>query len=276
VGAVTIYGLVIEADRCLGCDICLKACKDEFIGNEYPGYSDAQPEPQYSYYKEYPPEAEADTPDFSYTPGQNWMDVHEVVRGTYPWIDTTFMPYTCMHCEDAPCITASTGGAVYRRADGLVMIAPEAAVGQKQIVDSCPYGVIYWNEELQLPQKCTLCAHIVDQGGNPKCVDSCPLGVLHFGDLDDPSSSVSEMVHSGAATPMLPELGTIPKVFYVDAPSPTIAGSLMCNKSKMHVTGATVTAMALRGGGMMMAESDHAGNFRFEGLSTGGVYAVRV
>ena len=60
-----------------------------------------------------------------------------------------------MHCQDAPCVDAAIDGAVYRRDDGIVIIDPEKAKGQERIVNTCPYRVIFWNQELQIPQKCT-------------------------------------------------------------------------------------------------------------------------
>ena len=88
--------------------------------------------------------------------------------------------------------------AVYRRQDGIVMIDPVKAKGQKQIVTACPYRVIEWNEEKQIPQKCTFCAHLLDKGEKePRCVESCPTGALVFGDLDDPKSEVAKLMASG-------------------------------------------------------------------------------
>jgi len=72
-----------------------------------------------------------------------------------------------MHCDDASCIKAATGGRRYKRADGIVVIDPKKSKGQKAVVSACPYRVIFWNEEKQIPQKCTFCAHLLDQGGKP-------------------------------------------------------------------------------------------------------------
>ena len=107
--------------------------------------------------------------------GQYWMNIVEKERGTFPKVKLSCIPFTCMHCSNAPCMKAAKDGAIYRREDGIVIIDPEKAVGQKQIVDACPYRVIYWNEEKNLPQKCTMCAHLLDQGWKtPRCVEMCP------------------------------------------------------------------------------------------------------
>ena len=99
-----------------------------------------------------------------------------------------------MHCGAAPCLDAAADGAVYRREDGIVLIDPRKAEGQRSMVDACPYNVIFWNAELQLPQKCTLCAHRLDEGAKePRCVEACPTGALVFGDLDDPDSEIARL-----------------------------------------------------------------------------------
>jgi hypothetical protein len=165
--------------------------------------------------------------------------------------------------------------AVYKRADGIVIIDP-AEASDPGILESCPYGVIYWNPETNIAQKCTFCAHLVDQGKNPKCVDACPTNVLHYGDLHDPTSYVSQMVASGKAKPLHPEWGSLPKVFYTEIPTPTVAGYLMCSKTKMDVVGAVVALRSLKTGETVLTESNHAGNFQFENLQRSGLYIVRV
>ena len=77
-------------------------------------------------------------------------------------------------------------GAVTRRPDGIVLIDPEKGRGQKALLKACPYGAIWWNEEKDLPQKCTLCAHLLDEGWQtPRCVQACPTGALSIVKLDD-------------------------------------------------------------------------------------------
>lgn len=150
------YSFVIDVAKCENCNNCFLSCKDEHCGNDWPGYTRAQP-----------------------LHGHRWMNILTRERGEFPLVDVAYLPKPCQHCDDAPCIRAAIDGAVTKRADGIVLIDPVKARGQKQIVAACPYGAIWWNEELQLPQKCTLCAHLLDSGWcQPRCVQSCPTGAL--------------------------------------------------------------------------------------------------
>jgi len=86
--------------------------------------------------------------------GQFWMKMNEYVRGTVPKVKMSYVPVLCMHCDDAPCIPACPiEGAIYRRDDGLVIIDPKKCTGCMNCVDACPYGCIYFNEDLNLAQK---------------------------------------------------------------------------------------------------------------------------
>ena len=138
------WNLIVDVERCDNCRICFLATKDEHIGNDFPGYAASQP-PQ----------------------GHNWIEIERHERGTYPIVDAHYMPVMCNHCDDAPCMKAAKNGAVKKRADGIVIIDPEKAKGQKAIADACPYGAISWNEELQLPQAWIFDAHLLDDGWKP-------------------------------------------------------------------------------------------------------------
>ena len=91
----------------------------------------------------------------------------------------------CNHCDNAPCV-AKGGGAVKKRDDGIVLIDPVKAKGRKDLVDACPYGHIWWNEELQLPQAWTFDAHLIDQGWKQtRGQQSCPTGAMRALCVDD-------------------------------------------------------------------------------------------
>ena len=176
---------------------------------------------------------------------------------------------------------ASKDGAVYKRPDGIVIIDPVKAKGQKQIMDSCPYGVVYWNEEKGVPQKCTLCAHLLDQGWKePRCVQACPTGALIFGDLDDPKSEVFKLVATGKAQPYKPELGTKPRVYYVGLQMYTkelISGTVILKDKDENAKQAKVTVVDKKTGEKVAAvETNEYGLFEVDGLDAGGEYTITI
>lgn len=187
----------IDVAKCSGCYNCQFACKDEHCNNEWLPYAAKQP-----------------------MTGQFWLQVEEHVEGTKPKIKIHYIPVLCNHCEDPACMKAAENGAVYKREDGLVIIDPEKAAGQKQIAEACPYGAIYWNEELKLPQKCTGCAHLIEEGKTPRCVDVCHTGAIRFGEESEFEDFIKD------ATVRLPESGTGPKVYYRNIPGRFIGGTL--------------------------------------------------
>ena len=50
----------------------------------------------------------------------------------------------------------------------------------------------------------------------PACVESCPTRAIIFGDLDDADSQVARLARSNRAFRLLEELGTEPKVYYLE------------------------------------------------------------
>ena len=247
------YGMVIDLTRCNGCYNCFLACRDEYCGNDYPPYSAAQP--------------------FS---GQFWMRLIEKERGKYPKVKVAYTAVPCMQCENAPCIQASSNNAVYRRPDGIVIIDPEKAVGQEEIVSACPYRVIYWNEEKKLPQKCTFCAHLLDKGWKePRCVEVCPTGALVFGDLEDPDSQISKIMVSQKLELLHPEYGLKPRVHYIGLPKRFIAGSVIFGDKEdewAENVSVTLTDKTVE----KTAKTDNYGDFEFEGLQPETEYSIKV
>jgi len=247
------WGMVIDISKCVACYNCFVACKDEYWENDYPPYTAAQPRH-----------------------GQFWMNLVNKERGTHPYIKVAYMPIPCMQCDDAPCIKAAKDGAIYKRDDGRVVIDPKKAAGQKQVVASCPYNVIFWNEENNLPQKCTFCVHRLEEGEIPRCVQSCPSDSLVFGDLDDPKSEVSKLLKSGKAEVFKPELNANPRVYYIDLHKMTryfIAGAVVFGDTDECAEGVTVTLKGSNGKSPETRTNNY-GNFEFDGLDAG-KYSVK-
>jgi len=250
---MTKYALVIDITRCNGCYNCFLACRDEYCGNDYPPYAAAQP----------------------FT-GHFWMRLIEKERGKYPKVKVTYTPVPCMHCESPICTRASSHSAVYERPDGIVIIDPEKAVGRKEIVSACPYRVIYWNEEKNIPQKCTFCAHLLDEGWKePRCVEACPTDALVFGDLEDPHSQISEIMASHEVEVLHPEYGLKPRVHYIGLPKRFIAGEIVFgDKEDECAENVRVTLTDKKA--KKTVKTDNYGDFEFEGLQPETTYSIRI
>jgi len=248
--------MVIDVTRCNGCFNCFLACRDEFCGNDYAGYSAAQP--------------------FS---GQFWVKVIEKERGQYPKVKVAYTVIPCMQCENAPCIEAALNGAVCRRADGIVIIDPEKAKGQRQIVDACPYRVIYWNEEKNIAQKCTFCAHLLDQGWKePRCVEACPTKALVFGDVNNLDSEISKIMAAakGKLEVLHPEYGLMPNVKYIGIPKRFIAGEVVSRDKKDECAAGVKVMLSSKGNADKVTKTDNYGDFEFEGLDADKDYTVSI
>jgi len=233
---------MIDIARCNGCYGCQLACKDEHVGNEWMPYAKPQP----------------DT-------GHFWMKLIEKTHGQVPKVKLEYTPYPCMHCADPPCVKQS--GAFSRREDGLVILDPTKA-GEKELVKACPYGTVYWNEELNIAQKCTGCAHLVDEGKAPRCVDFCPTGALRFGEEEEFAAEIEK------AEVLKPELGTRPRVYYLNRPKLFIGGEVWDPEIDEIIEGAKITLLD-NDGGTRETESDAFGDFWFKKLDPG-TYTLKV
>jgi Fe-S-cluster-containing dehydrogenase component len=238
--------LVIDVALCHDCNNCFISCKDEHVGNEWLPYSHEQP-----------------------IHGHRWMDIQRTERGQYPRIDVAYLPTPCQHCQNAPCVNAHPD-CISKREDGLVLIDPEKAKGKKEVVDSCPYGAIYWNEELEVPQKCTLCAHILDDANAelkvPRCVHSCPTGAMAYYYIDP--IDMDKKIKAEGLENYRPELGTKGHVFYKNLyrfEKAFIAGALLQDNEC-----AENIEVSLKGQGVDMSQlTDCFGDFKFDALLPG-------
>lgn len=201
-------GLVIDLDVCVGCHACVVACKEWNTGGYGSALSDQDP----------------------YGAGVSgaWLNrVHgyevtpdgrdRVVIGEAGDARVVHFPKSCLHCDDAPCVTVCPTGASYKREDdGIVLVDEDKCIGCGLCAWACPYGAREMDLAAGVMKKCTLC---VDRIYNetleevdrvPSCVRTCPTNARHFGDLADPSSEVSHMVSERGGFDLMPEQGTRP------------------------------------------------------------------
>jgi len=230
---------VIDVNECSGCFQCQIACKDEHCGNDWTPYAKPQPET-----------------------GHFWGKLNYYERGKCPHVKVSHVFVPCQHCQDAPCIKACpVEDGIYERDDGLVIIDPKKCTGCQLCIDACPYGCIFYNAQLQLAQKCTGCAHLIDRGAvfAPRCADACPhaeTGALKFGEEAELDLSGTETLH--------PEFGLTTRVHYKNLPKRFIAGTVYDPSVNEVVEGATCTLTGE--GGPYTATTDDFGDFWLEGL----------
>lgn len=239
---------VIDISRCTGCFNCFIACKDEFTDRPWFPYSGPQPETDH-----------------------HWIRVDEMERGQFPRVKTSFIPQPCQHCTNPLCLKVAQNDAVYKRKDGLVVIDPIKSKGQKQIVEACPFHRVYWNKELEIPQKCTGCAHLLDEGWKmPRCVEACPTEAILFGDRRKFARLIKK------AEQLYPEYGTGPNVYYIGLPKAFIAGTVYCQESQECLENVKVTLIRKSDKKRIRTRTNNYGDFEFDGLGTNIDYSIKI
>ncbi len=199
-------GLVIDLDTCVGCQACAVACKSWNTAGDALPLSDQSPygaEPSGTWlnrihsYEITPDPARCDRPD--------------------PPAQIVHFPRSCLHCEDAPCVTVCpTGASIKRAEDGIVLVEEDKCMGCGLCAWACPYGAREMDEAAGVMKKCTLCADRLDDPALPEedrvpaCVRACPTQARHYGDLGDPDSAVSRLVAERGGVAPMAALGTKP------------------------------------------------------------------
>jgi tetrathionate reductase subunit B len=175
--------MVIDLKRCIGCHTCSVACKRE-----------------------------------NAVPLGVWRSwVKQIEKGRYPHVRKSFLPLLCNNCENPICVTVCPVRASYQRKDGIVLVDPHRCIGCRYCMAVCPYDARYINPRVNIVEKCYWCFHRVDQGIKPACVEACPPHARIFGDLNDPNQELAKLLATNPVQVIKPEMGTYPKVFYIEA-----------------------------------------------------------
>src|SRR6266702_6754209 len=250
------WNMIIDVAECTNCQLCTLSAMDEYVGNEWPGV--AAPMPRH---------------------GHRWIDIKQKERGQVPMIDIACVPTMCNHCDNAPCL-AKGGGAIKKRADGIMLIDPELAKGRKDLVDACPYGHIWWNEEHQVPQLWPFDAHLIDQGWQQtRGQQSCPTGAMRAVHAED--EEMARMAREEGLEVMRPELGTKPRVYYRNLwrySKCFIGGTLSAEANGVVdcVEGASVQ-LVKDGASVAVTTTDGFGDFKFDRLDeNSGTYSIQI
>lgn len=196
-------GLVIDLDVCVGCHACVVNCKEWNTG----GY----------------PAPLTDQDPYGASPSGAWLNrIHSFEAGEGAQARTVHFPKSCLHCEDAACVTVCPTGASYKREeDGIVLVDESRCMGCGLCAWACPYGAREMDAGVGVMKKCTLCIDRIynetleERDRVPACVATCPASARHFGDLGDPESDVSRMVDERGGYDLMPEMGYRPTNKYL-------------------------------------------------------------
>jgi Fe-S-cluster-containing dehydrogenase component len=198
-------GLVIDLDICVGCHACAVNCKEWNDGGYHAPLTDERPydaDPQGVWF--------------------NRIHAFEVKEDSDDQARVVHFPRSCLHCEDAPCVTVCPTGASYKRgSDGIVLVEEDRCIGCKLCSWACPYGAREYDGTEGVMKKCTLCIDRIyneameEVARVPACVSTCPATARHFGDLGDPDSDVSKLVAARGGVDLMPEMQTKPTNKYL-------------------------------------------------------------
>lgn len=191
-------GLVIDLDVCVGCQACVVNCKAWNSG----GYGAPL----------------ADTEPWGNQPSGAWLNrVHSFEAGTGDDATVVHFPKSCLHCDDAPCVTVCpTGASIKRSEDGIVLVDESKCMGCGLCAWACPYGAREMDPSEGVMKKCTLCVdriyndNLEEEEQVPACVRTCPTHARHFGDFNDPTSTVSALSRERESVDLMPEQNTRP------------------------------------------------------------------
>lgn len=221
--------ILFDASLCNGCYGCQMACKDEHCGNDWSPIAAEQP-----------------------VTNQFWCRVDQKTRGKVPEVKVQYIP---RFCDSDEALLRKAPDCVYKRDDGIVIIDPEKSKGRKDLADE--FDGVYWNEELEIPQKCTMCAHLLDDGWKtPRCVDVCATGALRFGDEEDFGDELKNAYRFDPES----------HFYYINIPKRWVYGVLVDREQNEVVIGATVKLIDEQGNEVASVETDDFGEFRFKEL----------
>lgn len=207
--------MAFDIDQCIGCGLCVDACKTEnhvprgasYFRTWIERYIIKKPKPGSG---EIRGETLVDSPNGGidgFTPTR--VPREEILKSFY-------VPKLCNLCEESPCVKACPVGATFDTPDGVVLVDPNYCIGCGFCIQSCPYGCRFMNPETHTAEKCTLCYHRITRGLQPACVEICPTDARVFGDImnlqeDDP---IQRFIEENKVQTLKPHLGTRPRVLY--------------------------------------------------------------
>jgi tetrathionate reductase subunit B len=207
---------LVDAEKCVGCGMCVKACKLE---NGTPYEADVTRTWVERYVLMKNGKVLADSPKGARdgfinnvsdqnSAGQIPMDADEIDKAF-------FVPKLCNQCDNPPCVQVCPVGATYQTADGVVLVDRTWCIGCGYCVMGCPYGVRFFHPVYHVAEKCNFCYHRISQGMKTACVDACAFGARRIGNIRDPNDPVTKIIMTERVNVLKEEYGTTPQVFYL-------------------------------------------------------------
>ena len=91
--------------------------------------------------------------------------------------EITYISLGCLHCDDAPCITACPVGSLKKDERGLTVYDTSVCIGCHSCAMACPFGIPAFDADGKM-KKCDGCTVRLENGLEPACVRVCPTGAL--------------------------------------------------------------------------------------------------
>jgi len=207
----TRWVFLVDTNKCVGCGLCVKACKKE---NEVPYDTPVSRTWVERYVIMKNGKAHIDSPqagrDGFTSPKIRDKEINpaEIAKGF-------FVPKLCNQCKQAACVQVCPVGATYQTPEGVVLIDRTWCIGCGYCVMACPYGMRFFHPVHKVAEKCTFCYHRISKGMKTACIQACPFGARNIGNLKNPNDPVTKIIMTERVSVLKDEYGTKPQVFYL-------------------------------------------------------------
>lgn len=205
------WGFLVDTTKCVGCGLCVKACKNE---NEIPYDAAITRTWVERYVITRDDKVHADSPRGALD-GFTSPKIREEEIDPDTIAKAFFVPKLCNQCDTPACVQVCPVGATYQTRDGVVLVDRDWCIGCGYCVMACPYGVRFFHPKYKVADKCNFCYHRINKGMKTACVDACPFGARQVGNLKDENDPVTQIIMNERVAVLKDEYGTKPQVFYI-------------------------------------------------------------